>query len=213
MTTSPRPVRRRLSAEARREQLVQATVTVVSRVGYRASSAEAIAREAEISKGLLWHYFEDLDDLMATTARRSLASLAATVGADIDLEAPVPDLLRAAIQRAARLQATHGPQLRAVREIALNLRSDDGRLELDDSDYDELYTAQTAIFRRGQRDGDIRPDLDARLLAVSYQGLVDTMLTHLDGHPETEPEEYATLVADLLLGGVSTRPGTLPPTG
>lgn len=198
--------RQRLSADERRDQLVRAALTVISQVGYQATNADAIAREAEVSKGLLWHYFEDLDDLMATAARRVLSSMRATVGADIDLDAPVPELLRAAIHRAAQLHRTHRPELRVLREIALNLRSDDGRLVLGEADYDELYTAQQAIFRRGQDDGDIRPDFDTRLLAVSYQGLVDTMLTHLDSHPDTDPENYAATVADLFLGGVSTTP-------
>lgn len=183
-----------------------ATVTVVSQVGYQAANADLISREAEVSKGLLWHYFDDLGDLMATTARSVLADLRDVVAADIDLIAPVPVLLRDAIHRAAQLQRTHGPDLRALREIALNLRFDDGRLQLGEADYEDLYTAQEAIFRRGQREGDIRGRIDTRLLAVSYQSLVDAMIAHLDNHPDTDPEKYAGAVADLFLGGAGTGP-------
>jgi AcrR family transcriptional regulator len=199
--------RRRLGAQQRRDQLIQATVDVVAEFGFQAASAEAIARRADVSKGLLWHYFEDFDDLMATTARWVLTLTREAVGSDVDLAAPVPQLLRSTVHRAALLPRTHGPQLRALREIAANLRADDGSLELGVAEYDGLYAAQEAIFRRGQREGDIRPDADPYLLAVSYQGLVDTMLAHLDRHPDLDAGTYAGFVADLLLDGIRAAPG------
>jgi len=60
------PVRRRLGAPERRAQLVDAAVAVLAEVGYQATKADAIAARAGVSKGLLWHYFADLDDLMET---------------------------------------------------------------------------------------------------------------------------------------------------
>ena len=203
--TAPR--RQRLSAQERRDQLIQAAVEVLAQVGYQATSADTIARRAGVSKGLLWRYFTDLDDLMATTARWVLDLTRTAVAADVDLAAPVPELLRATVRRAAQLPRTHGRELRAMREIVANLRAQDGSLKLGVAEYEGLYTAQEAIFRRGQRAGDIRGDLDARLLAVSYQGLVDTMLAHLDRHPDQDADSYAALVAGLLLEGIRPAAG------
>lgn len=199
MTT---PGRRRLSPEQRRSQLVDATIEVLAAVGFRSATAETIAAQAGVSKGLLWHYFDDLDDLLEQTARRTVMSLAHAVGSGLDLTAPAPQVVREALHGAARLRETHGARRSAVDEIVANLRNADGSWRFGLQDYEELYTAQEAIFRRGQEMGDFRADLDPRILAVTYQGAVDAMLGYLDSHPNRDGEAYADTVADILLGGI-----------
>ena len=92
MTAETGRRRQRLGAEERREQLVAAAVAVVAGHGYRAATADAIARHADVSKGLLWHYFADLDYLRVVAARGTLVALRAAVAADVDLSAPAPRL-------------------------------------------------------------------------------------------------------------------------
>jgi hypothetical protein len=41
-----------------------------------------------------------------------------------------------------------------------------------------------------------------RIMAVTYQGAVDTMLAYLDSHPETDRDAYADALADLLLAAI-----------
>lgn len=197
--------RQRLGSEERREQLMAAAVTVLSAQGYTGATADAIARAAGVSKGLLWHYFIDLDELFEMTARRTLKTLSAAAGTSIDLTAPAPEVIRSAVHAAVALRRSHGAERRAMREIILNLRTADGRPRLSQRDLDDLYSAQEAIFRRGQQDGDFRDTLDPRLLAVTYQGAVDSMLGYLDAYPDTGPERHADTVAEVLLGGIIQR--------
>jgi AcrR family transcriptional regulator len=204
-----------LSAEQRREQLIDAAVAVVASHGYQAATADVIARRAGVSKGLLWHYFADRDDLLEQAALHTLVALRTAVGAAVDLSAPVPQLIRAAVHRAADLRRTHAVEMRAIRQIVANLRDSQGQPRLGIEDYDETYAQQEALFRRGQHEGDIRETLDPRLLAVIYQGAVDTMLVYLDAHPDVDAEHHADTVADILLGGIcrdrgsgSRRPAT-----
>ena len=206
-----RPPRRRLSAGQRRRQLIAATVSVLSRCGYQNTSLAAIASEAGVAKGLLWHYFADGDDLMDQTARVTLAALRETVAADIDLSAEIPQVIRAAISRAAALRDSHHAELRAIREIVQNLRDPDGtpRFGLD-SLYEETYTLQAALFQRGQDEGSLRTGIDTRYLAVTYQGAVDAMLAYLDSYPGTDADAYAATVADILLTGITANPAAHP---
>lgn len=197
--------RKRLSPDERREQLMAAAVEVLAARGYRGTSADAIARRAGVSKGLLWHYFADLDELFEMTAHRTLNLLRSTVGSTLDLGAPTPDVIRTAIRGAAALGRTHGKERRAIGEIVLNLRNADGSLRLGLQDYEEMYGAQETIFARGQSDGYFRDTFDPRLLAVTYQGAVDAMLTYLDSHPDIDADEYAATVAEILLDGIVAR--------
>jgi AcrR family transcriptional regulator len=208
MPTAGRAPRRRLSAGERRRQLIAATVSVLSRCGYQNTSLAAISREAGVAKGLLWHYFADGDDLMEQTARATLADLRETVASDIDLSARVPQVIRAAIRRAAALRESHRAELRAVREIVQNLRNPDGTLRFGLNElYEETYTLQAALFQRGQDEGSLRSGVDTRYLAVTYQGAVDAMLAYLDGSQNTDAEAYAATVADILLTGIAANPG------
>jgi AcrR family transcriptional regulator len=195
--------RQRLGSEERREQLMAAAVVVLAAHGYRGATAELIAREAGVSKGLLWHYFRDLDNLFEETARRTLRTLSSAAGANIDLTAPASEVIRSAVHAAAELRRTHASERRAMREIILNLRATDGELRLGQPDLNDLYASQEAIFRRGQQEGDFRESLDPRLLAVTYQGAVDSMLGYLDAYPETDAKRHADTVAEVLLGGIS----------
>lgn len=200
--SEPTPRRRRLSPAQRREQLVAATVTVVAERGYQGATAEAIAKEAGLSKGLLWHYFDDLEHLLESTARTTLMGLATTVGERIDLTAPVDAVIRSAVHAAAALRTSHRAERNTISAIALNLRHPDGTLRLGPADYDDLYAAQEQLFRRGQAEGTVDAKFDPRLLAVTYQSAVDGMLTYLDTHPDVDADGYASTVADVLLSGM-----------
>jgi AcrR family transcriptional regulator len=203
--------RQRLSAETRREQLKHAAIVVIADGGYAVANADAIARTAGTSKGLLWHYYTDLEDLLVHAGRRALRVLEAAVAADLDITAALPKLLHAAIRRAASLPATHGHELRAIRQLVDNLRGPDGRPLLRDSDSEPFLQRQADLLRRGQREGHLRTDLDPYLLAVTYQGLVDTMLDHLSENPDIDPDRYAEHTAAVLLDGITEPTGRPQP--
>ncbi|MEC3914528.1 TetR/AcrR family transcriptional regulator [Nocardia sp. CDC160] len=207
MSGAPR-IRQRLSAETRREQLEVATIAIIGGDGLAAATAEAVARAADVSKGLLWRYYTDLDDLILHAGRRALTILEAAVAFDIDLDAHAADLLRAAIRRAAVLPSTHGNELRAARQIAHRLQAPGSEIGSAAHEYKHLYTRQAALIQHGQQHGQIRADLDPHLLAVTYQGIVDTMLEHLDANPDIDPLAYADHVAEVLLGGIAAAPSS-----
>ena len=143
-----------------------------------------------------------MNSWLEQTARQTVMTLARAVGDGLDLTAPAPDVIRSAVHGAADLRRTHGTQRAAMTEILQNLRDEDGSPRFDQSDYDELYTAQEAIFRRGQAEGDFRKKLDPRAMAVAYQGAVDGMLGYLDAHPGADATRHADTVADVLLDGM-----------
>lgn len=57
----------RLEADERRKALILATIRCLARIGPRATSVREICSEAGVSPGLLRHYFEGKDDLVAQT--------------------------------------------------------------------------------------------------------------------------------------------------
>jgi AcrR family transcriptional regulator len=208
---APGRVRRRLGEDERRDQILAATVEAVAEHGYDGASMARIAEHAGISKGLISHYFADKNDLMAQTAAATVRSIRESMAAELDLTAPVPQVIRAALRRAAGLRATHRAELAALDQIVRNLRTPQGDLHLSLADYDETYRAQQVLFERGQAEGSLRP-VDSRVLAATYQGAIDTMLHYADAHPDVDLEHYADTLADILLGGIENR-GPAPSRG
>ena len=61
---------KRLSAEERREQLLDATKAIVSRAGFHEVSIEAVAREAGVSRPIVYGHFKDLAGLLEALVER-----------------------------------------------------------------------------------------------------------------------------------------------
>jgi AcrR family transcriptional regulator len=83
------PTRRRLSAEERRAGILDAALAVFSARGYHASSIDDIAREAGISKALIYEHFDSKQGLYADLLERNANELferlaAALAGVEIE---------------------------------------------------------------------------------------------------------------------------------
>ncbi|WP_051222361.1 TetR/AcrR family transcriptional regulator [Conexibacter woesei] len=70
--TAKRPARR-LTAEARREQLLDVTTDLVVNDGFGAVSIDAVARRAGISRAIVYQHFGDLPALLKAVVAREMA--------------------------------------------------------------------------------------------------------------------------------------------
>jgi AcrR family transcriptional regulator len=83
------PTRRRLTAEERRTEILDAALTAFSRKGYHATSLDDIAGEAGVSKALIYEHFaskqELYGDLIARNARELTQRVtSALVGVEVE---------------------------------------------------------------------------------------------------------------------------------
>ena len=98
----------RLSAHERREQLLDATKAIVARNGFHAVSIEAVAREAGITRPIVYGHFRDLSGLLEALVERESARALAQLEQflpDVNAEGAPLDILLAGLEaylRAAR---------------------------------------------------------------------------------------------------------------
>lgn len=163
-----------------------------------------IAARADVAKGLVWHYFTDKDQLMESTAKATMESMRERIVDALDLDQPVPDIIRSALRLAASQVQTHRSELIALNRIVHNLHRHDGTGRVIADFYEESYLGQEELFRRGQAEGSLG-EFDTRVMAVTYQGSIDMMLAYLDEHPDVDPHIYAAKLAEILLGGMQAR--------
>jgi AcrR family transcriptional regulator len=77
----------RMTAEERREQILDATKTMAAGRGFHAISIEAVAREAGITRPIVYSHFGDLQGLLEALvereSHRALSQLAAVLPSDL----------------------------------------------------------------------------------------------------------------------------------
>ena len=87
----------RMSAEARREQLLDATKAIVAEQGFHSVSIEAVARRAGITRPVVYGHFDDLpgllEALVTRESARALAQLADVLPRDLSSGDPREALL------------------------------------------------------------------------------------------------------------------------
>ena len=95
--TTPSPTRRRMSAPARREQLLDVATHLATEHGFHAVSVEAVARQAGITRAVIYQHFRDLQGLLEAVVdretARALAQVSETTLSDLSEGEPVELML------------------------------------------------------------------------------------------------------------------------
>lgn len=194
---------RTTAQEDKRRRLLDAAVRVFARKGYHASRVGDIAEEAGVAYGLLYHYFASKEEVLRAVFRETWRALIETIRSVEEAGDPPREQLRKVAEILLR-SWRRDPDL--VRVLVLDVtRSQHLRGEMDE--IVESFAAIQEIVERGQADGSIRPDLDARLASYVFYGAVEELLTGwvLGRLPDSE-EDVAraerTLV-EIVTGGLA----------
>jgi AcrR family transcriptional regulator len=115
-----RPYAARVPLDVRREQLLDAAIRVIVREGYEGVSVDSIAREAGVTRPVVYGAYADLGDLLGALLdrqqARALAQLAEVLPERLDTDNPdafLLDALRALIGKVTTDQLTWRPILLA----------------------------------------------------------------------------------------------------
>ena len=157
-------------SEDRPREICAAALDVFAEKGFAAAKLDEIARRAGVSKGTLYLYFKDKEQLFRAVVRDSIApNVAAITSAISAMEAPFADVVRMFLagfaEREARLPV--GAVAKMVIGESRNFP------ELARVWHDEVASkaigALAAAIERAQQRGEVR-DGDPRLFAFSLMG-------------------------------------------
>ena len=198
------------AAEDKRRLLLEAAVRVFARKGYHAARVGDIAEEAGVAYGLLYHYFDSKEDVLRSVFRETWRALIATIASVEEGDARPREQLRKVAEILLR-SWRRDPDL--VRVLVLDVT----RSPLLPGEMDEIaasFAAIQAIVERGQADGSIRSDLDARLASYVFYGAIDELLTgwvlgRLPDSDEDVARAERTLV-EIVTGGLAPDRATAP---
>jgi AcrR family transcriptional regulator len=196
---SPAPTTARMTAEERREQLLDVTKSIVAESGFHAVSIEGVARLAGITRPVVYGHFQDLGGLLEALVEResarALTQLAAVLPADLGEGEPREQLLGALRGYLEAVRSDPGtwrlvlmPPEGAPDVLRANIAR--GRNAV----VAQLAEAVRPGFAPGRESPD--PELTARMLSAHADEFARLMLTD----PERYPPERILAHARWLLG-------------
>lgn len=146
----------------RPEELFKAALCVFMERGYRATRLEDVARQAGVTKPLIYHYFQDKDDLLLKALAWKVEQIVAEFQSEVGpASTPVESRLRRLFEyswtrwKRPEWGRVHGTLLVEMREENPDLfrRWTEGSLV-------QRWKLIESILREGQERGEVRTDLD-----------------------------------------------------
>ncbi|HYX89136.1 MAG TPA: TetR/AcrR family transcriptional regulator [Gaiellaceae bacterium] len=198
------------SHEDKRRLLLDAAVRVFARKGYHAARVGDIAEEAGVAYGLLYHYFDSKEDVLRSVFRETWRALIGTIKSVEESGDPPREQLRKVAEILLR-SWRRDPDL--VRVLVLEVT----RSPLLPGEMDDIaasFAAIQSIVERGQADGSMRADLDARLASYVFYGAVEEFLTGwVLGRLPDSGEDVARAeraLVEIVTGGLAPDRATAP---
>jgi len=161
--------RKRLSADARRTQILKCAVAVFARSNYRAATTADVAAEAGISEALIYKLFPSKKAIFLEILRHMSERILALWQDEQDSEEDALRALRKMAMTYHTRMTRHPDELR-VQFQAISEVSDKEIADQLRRDHENYMRSITAVLERGIRQGTMRRDLDVTALAFLFNG-------------------------------------------
>ncbi|MCR8577903.1 TetR/AcrR family transcriptional regulator [Streptomyces sp. Isolate_219] len=189
---------------ARREQLVDATIDVISTRGYPATSLSAIAERAGLSKAAVLYHFSSKDKLTRAALEQVMEQFSAYVTERLARAAGPRDAIVAYVRAMIGYQQANRRQVRVITEMLLD---DEGgtRLKTPGShDTHGRWQGLADLLTEGQKAGVLR-EFDPQTVALAIGGAIDGVIAHWLAHPELDLDAAAAELEEFTLNAIERR--------
>lgn len=184
--------------EARRRQIVDCTIELVSDRGFAATSLAGIAGRAGISKAAVLYHFTSKDAVLDASLTEVLDGLVGAVGAAVaDAEGPEPMLL-AYLSGVVAHMRDHPARARFLTEVLVRDHGERRELVPGSTASVTRWQAVAGILELGQQSGAFR-GFDSRTLAVVIGGALDAIVAEWLGDPTFDLDAAAAELETVVL--------------
>ncbi|GEL77659.1 TetR/AcrR family transcriptional regulator [Tenuibacillus multivorans] len=157
--------------EARREQIIRATIETLDEIGYVNISLAKIAKKAKVSTGLISYHFKDKEDVLNHTLIYLLKKQFEYIQDRVSEKETANDQLITFIDASLAYQVTHRINNIALIEIIFNARTEDNipYYKLSNDEEDPIYMHLQKILRYGQETNEFS-EFDLKNVSIMIQG-------------------------------------------
>jgi len=159
--------------EARREQIIEATIQTLDEIGYVKASLAQIAKRAGISTALISYHFSDKSDLMNHLLMKLVESSTSYILERVHQENTPQEKINTFIFASLDYQVTHPAHNTALIEIIFHARTSDNTpyYKLSDDEEDLMLKELRLILQNGQ-DAGVFGDFNIDVMANMIQGAI-----------------------------------------
>jgi TetR/AcrR family fatty acid metabolism transcriptional regulator len=194
---------RSIATPDKRRQILDAAVRTFADLGFHGARVSDIAEHAGVAHGLLYHYFASKEDVLQTIFRENWGALLERFRAVERADESAADKL-AGIAKILLRTWRNDPALVTVmvREVARS-----PKLQSQVEEVREVFSILERVILEGQRRGEFRADIDARLASwILYGGLEEVLTGWVLGglsDSATDVERAERTAIDLALRGLA----------
>lgn len=184
--------------QARRAQLVDATIDLVARHGYAGTSLARIAEAARISKATVLYHFPSKDAVVRAAYESVIEGLTAQVGAAV-----APHTGAAAFE--AYIRSLVGHLHERPERARLIAEAIGGDAEVTDTPGARArWQAVADLVEAAKQAGDYRADVDPRVTAIAVNGAIDAIVAERMADPTFDTPAAAEQLIGMLRRALTT---------
>jgi len=202
------PSRREREKAAHKREIMEAAVRVFARRGFSSATLDEIAQEAEFSKGAIYLYFSNKEDLLSTILLDLIQNtVIGGIKSILTGERSLREELTQLLHEAAEFAFTH--QLHMSISMPMHLSkfsnlSDETRNKLRESHF-EMSAILQHRFELARDNGELR-DINICAIVGLFDGTLDSMVMTRWGTDSAEDlKKAADEVIDILFGGIEKK--------
>jgi len=178
MPTSAKSRRRKKTTfieQARRKQIVGATIETIAGQGLQHTSLAEIARVLDISQSVISYHFDGKSELIAETINSIFEQTNAYIKTRVDAQISSVDKLDAYIDASFEFEMAHRDLFIALVDLLGSFGSAEEKRRFSVTAYDACRRHLEKILLEGQEHGEFRA-LSAQALATTIQGTIDGIM-------------------------------------
>jgi AcrR family transcriptional regulator len=176
--------------QARRRQIIEASIACIAEEGYAGASLAKIAGRVGIGKSVVLYHFKGKDALLRATVERIYEELWAFVRPRLETEKTAGRQLRVYIESEFAFLERHRGQLLALSFILPNHRDTKGRLALLEESQAVYMQFVCSMLERGQKSGEFR-DFAPRPMAATLMHSINGALEEWVRDPALSLSAYS----------------------
>jgi TetR/AcrR family fatty acid metabolism transcriptional regulator len=205
----PVATRQRRKGEIRRQQILDAAIEVFAERGFHTSRVSDIAGRAGVAYGLVYHYFDNKDEILRTIfLERWSVVLHVIESAISDAETPVEARLRSIIGFLVDIYKANAD---IVEVIVLELLHSPAFMRDEVVlGFQRAFAGISELVREGQRRGEIRQDLTPDVFSLFFFGGMEVAFNAVAlkvfALREIPTEAFARSMVGFLMNGGAARP-------
>lgn len=170
-----------------REKIMEVALELFATYGYRGTSISKIAKEASISKGLLYNYFTSKEELLHEIIRATMAEGMAWCRQMLQMDSSPFDKLRFAVEKSIEMVQQDVRHWQLLTALSFQPDILKGMEEEIASQQAELFPQMIQIFKDiGIPD----PEKEAWLYGAQLDGMFMHYMNMQDQYPLEEMKEY-----------------------